>query len=407
MSKNLNPDIPTKPVSCDILSHLAANSSPQGSPSPSDIAAQSLGARFRAVAFIKKRESYLEGENPYDDSSALRHPGSRTACPTVLRPSKPADSNNPAQKFSNQVRARKDSSDPYYPTSTYRAQQGENDENVPERSDHPVTENKQRATAEFIRSMPVEALTKTLVALKHPIQNNSDAAVSLRGGDLNSDWCQRKKHEPEITPPDTPFAQPSPTVGSNGPQDATTPAPTRSVFPGLASKPTATERDTAAYFDSASTRFQALPIDAQLSTLSYLQGDPAMDRARDLGLPLMDMFRCLWYCVLLLCEDENPALRSVLRDPVLYARFRDGLNSNFLAPDDDFVQSARAQNPCLDARLKDPYQRWRIILAFRTVDFPAVAEKGEGEDAMSGGEKGDEEKIEVDSSGLGDMEMST
>ncbi|KAI0451386.1 hypothetical protein F5B21DRAFT_487371 [Xylaria acuta] len=268
-----------------------------------------------------------------------------------------------------------------------------------------------QSMARAVHGMPAETLAKPLAAPKqHPRQKSSGAAVSLRGGGFDSGRPQRKKHQPETSQPHAPLAQPPPMVGSNGAQEAPTPTPTRAVFPGLAKEkppPTAaTTKRKIAYFNPPFTSFQTLPFDVQLSTLSYLRGQPATDWARDLGLPLLDMFRHLRCCVLLFCEDENPALPAVLRDPVAYARFRDGLNPNFLAPDDDFVQSVRGRNPCLDARLKNPHQRWRIVLAFRTVDFPAVME-GKGEEAMSGGEDRDEEKMRDDSLGLGDLDMTT
>ncbi|KAI1747176.1 hypothetical protein F4782DRAFT_449419 [Xylaria castorea] len=269
-----------------------------------------------------------------------------------------------------------------------------------------------------MHGMPVQSIMKAIINLTDRNQNNSDAVLSLRSGyDSSVEPSQRKKHQPDTLRPHTPYAQLFPAVRNNRRQASTTTpaAPKPFVFPGLVSSNNNNSNNNkkrkTAYFGPPFTRFQALSNDAQQSTHNYLRGDPATNWAVDLGLPLMDMFRDLRCCVLLLCEDENPGLRAVLRDPVAYARFRDGLNPNFLAPDGDFVRGVRELSPGLDARLRDPYQRWRIVLAFRTVDFPAVVEEseseGEGEDAVADGENWDEETIGVDSLGSGDLEMST
>ncbi|KAI0467647.1 hypothetical protein F4859DRAFT_493142 [Xylaria cf. heliscus] len=415
MSRNLDLEILAKRVSCDSHNQLTRNIQPLGYPSPSDIDAQSPEAKSRAVTLVEERDSYPE-DNKLDDNSS--------ACLTVSRSSKAAKNNSQARNMSNQVCTRTEnirhSIGPYiyYPTSTYHTQLSEIKDQVsePQQPDHPVSKTEvQQAIAQAIHSMPARTTTKAVPVPEHATTHGiSDVVVSLRGGGLDSDWPQPKKHQPETRRPiqGLLLTRPSPPVGDDdGPQDdddGAMPASTPPRFPGSVT----TTKRKATYFDPPFTSFRALPTEVKLSTLSYLRGEPVMEWARNLGLPLMDMF---WYfrcCVLLLCEDENSGLSAVLHDPVAYARFRDGLNPNFLAPDDDFVQSVRAQNRCLDVRLQDPYQRLRLVFAFRTVDFPAIMEEGKDEEVVSGGGNAsegterDEGGIGV-YSGLGDLDMST
>lgn len=430
-------------------------------------------------------ESHREDDKTYDNHGqdqdpALKDPDSKAACPTQKMSNEVRTRNCNIRQANN----------PCHPTSTYHKQQGESGGKVsePQNSGHPISDDKpQESTAEFLSGMSIEwiiealmpfpepppdpristaelereynkrlnsmrasALAKTTRLSELPEQADSDdAEVSLRGGGLDDDddewpYHQRHHHNNDQGTPTRPqrhvrFVSPS----SSTPEDATRnfpKSPSSVVFPGMVSAsdypPTSSSNNStkrkasnSSDFATAATNFQMLPLNVQLRTLNYLRGDPATGWAYDLGLPLMDMFQQLRACVLLLCEDENPALaRDVLRDGAAYARFRDGLNPNFLAPDDEFVQSVRAGNACLDARLKDPYQRWRIVLAFRTVDYPALLGEEEGrelgeedmasDDDAAGGEDvvddddddevdGDKENVRPRSLGLGDLDMST
>ncbi|KAI0438604.1 hypothetical protein F4803DRAFT_85695 [Xylaria telfairii] len=302
-----------------------------------------------------------------------------------------------------------------------------------------------------LESMPgnTPAKTSRLSELPEEQAGSGDKEVSLRGGGLDDDddddddddeWPYNNEDTPTRPQRHVRFAEPEPTTfteDNNSLSFPQSPAsvlvrknnntlnypPPRVVFPGMmaaiaASDPFASTTSKRKASDlaaaAAASNFQMLPLNMQRRALSYLRGDAATGWAHDVGLPLMDMFQQLRACVLLLCEDENPALaRDVLRDADAYARFRDGLNPNFLAPDDEFVRSVRAENACLDARLKDPYQRWKIVLAFRTVDFPALAETGDGaadgagEDTPEEDMGGGKENVLPREIGLGDLDMST
>ncbi|KAI1738709.1 hypothetical protein F4680DRAFT_467087 [Xylaria scruposa] len=161
-------------------------------------------------------------------------------------------------------------------------------------------------------------------------------------------------------------------------------------------------KDESPYFTLPYTTFRACPIRVQRSTVEYLRGVPVNDWPRQMGLPLMEMFRHLRCCVLLLLEDENPGLHVVLRDPECYEEFRDGLSPNFLTADDDeIVDYLRGHHPALDARLRCPGQRWRILLALRNVYFPFLMNP-----ALQDGYMGEEEIGRVDPAVSGDTEIT-
>ncbi|KAH8159685.1 hypothetical protein CIB48_g8561 [Xylaria polymorpha] len=386
-------------------------------------------------------ESHREDDKTYDNHGqdqdpALKDPDSKAACPT--------------QKMSNE-------------------QQGESGGKVsePQNSGHPISDDKpQESTAEFLSGMSIEwiiealmpfpepppdpristaelereynkrlnsmrasALAKTTRLSELPEQADSDdAEVSLRGGGLDDDddewpYHQRHHHNNDQGTPTRPqrhvrFVSPS----SSTPEDATRnfpKSPSSVVFPGMVSAsdypPTSSSNNStkrkasnSSDFATAATNFQMLPLNVQLRTLNYLRGDPATGWAYDLGLPLMDMFQQLRACVLLLCEDENPALaRDVLRDGAAYARFRDGLNPNFLAPDDD------AGGSCWR------FGRWIIRLCWGEEEGRELGEEDmASDDDAAGGEDvvddddddevdGDKENVRPRSLGLGDLDMST
>ncbi|RYP28819.1 hypothetical protein DL767_007037 [Monosporascus sp. MG133] len=120
----------------------------------------------------------------------------------------------------------------------------------------------------------------------------------------------------------------------------------------------------------------------------YLDGASAEELANFYGggdsvLLSDDDLRARARLVLVLwCEHESPALARSLRDPVWYARFCAGLHKPEMKDegDDVVVGRARAENPLLDVRLRDPGRRSRLAEAFLNVMHDAfrVAVEGVG-----------------------------
>ncbi|KAI0114325.1 hypothetical protein GGR51DRAFT_577363 [Nemania sp. FL0031] len=211
-------------------------------------------------------------------------------------------------------------------------------------------------------AVPPETVIQPVHAYTHPNHSALKVVLSLRGGgDNGGNESPSKKLRPEGSGRYRLNTLTTDTSTDKWSAPQPVPPPTnRTINPNR-------------YFSNAFSTFQALPTYLQLYTQGYLKGEAAVGWATQLALPLMEMLERLRYCVLLLCEAENPTLRHITRSPGRYTMFRNGVSANCVAQDDDaFVQAVRRNHPNLDRRLRRPHERMRILWALRTVDFPKL-----------------------------------
>ncbi|KAI1329523.1 hypothetical protein F5Y16DRAFT_365383 [Xylariaceae sp. FL0255] len=126
--------------------------------------------------------------------------------------------------------------------------------------------------------------------------------------------------------------------------------------------------------------FVDVPLAFQLATRRYLRGEAMSPWTKELKMELPELLMYLRFCLILLCEWDNPGLQAVTRDTDLFVKFRNGLNRNFLDKDSDYVSQTRRQFPMLNDCLTNLRLRVRVVLAFQTIDFPSAIKVKQDDD---------------------------